>query len=221
MKKGAIFDMDGLLFDTERLYHICWDVAAEKLGQKASPEFRCAVSGTSGDGMRAVVKKYYPAVDPDLYISMCLEQLQELEKDSVPPKPGMRDILDYFRGKELKLAVASSSPMDMIKHNLQVSGVSAYFDAVVSGLQVKRGKPAPDIFLYAARQLGLQPKDCYVFEDSLNGIRAGAAAGCTAIMIPDLVQPTEEIKGVAAGIYANLSQALEAIRQEEKAVSQC
>lgn len=94
----------------------------------------------------------------------------------------------------------------MIENNLRVAGIEDYFTAVVSGSQVEHGKPAPDIFLYAAERLCLAPEDCYVFEDSFNGIRAGVAAGCFTIMIPDLFEPTDEIRQLVAGVYKNFEE---------------
>lgn len=206
MKKGAIFDMDGVLFDTEQLYQKIWDAVAIDMGQRPSPAFRRDVSGTSGETMRDVVRKYYPTLDPDTYISACLSRLQEIEKSYVPEKPGLRPFLDFLQSHGVKIAVASSSPVSMIENNLRVSGVERYFTSVVSGLQVERGKPAPDIFLHAAKSLGLTPEECYVFEDSFNGIRAGVAAGCFTIMIPDLFEPTDEIRQLVAGVYKNFEE---------------
>lgn len=206
MKKGAIFDMDGVLFDTERLYQKTWNLVAVQMGQKISSTFQNDIGGTNGEAMRTVIRKHYPAVDPDTFISACLDQLQEIEKTYVPEKPGLRPFLEYLQANNVKMAVASSSPIYMIENNLQVAGIESYFAAVVSGSQVARGKPEPDIFLYAAEQLGLAPEECYVFEDSFNGIRAGVAAGCTTIMIPDLFEPTEEIRQLAAGVYTDFGE---------------
>ena len=83
---------------------------------------------------------------------------------------------------------------------------------MVSGVEVENGKPAPDIFLYAAEKIGIDPADCYVFEDGLNGIKAGAAAGCRVIMIPDLTEPTDEIRALCSGIYEDLGAAMRALR---------
>ena len=89
--------------------------------------------------------------------------------------------------------VASSSPRNMIEMNLQTTGTARYFHDVVSGTEVAHSKPAPDTFLLAAEKLHLDPHDCLVLEDSFNGVRAGRAAGCVTVMVPDLMQPTEEI----------------------------
>ena len=87
-----------------------------------------------------------------------------------------------------------------------------YFDVVVSGFEVACGKPAPDVFLHAAEKLGLDPKDCYVFEDSISGVQAGFAAGCATVMIPDISQPTEELRKMYVGVYTSLLDAMEEIK---------
>lgn len=192
MRTGAIFDMDGLLLDTERLYQESWVEMAKRFGQKPDPAFPTAVSGTSGEGMRAVIRKHYPAVDPDAFQAGCLARVDEiLDKQGPPVKPGARELLEYLSARGVKIAVASSSKHQRILSNLRAVELDQFFDAVVSGQEVERGKPEPDIFLLAAKKIGRAPEDCYVFEDSVNGVRAGMAAGCTTVMVPDLVPPPE------------------------------
>ncbi|MGN1031113.1 MAG: HAD family hydrolase [Butyricicoccaceae bacterium] len=212
MKKGAIFDMDGLLFDTERIYRTVWSEPAPQFIPEVNPEVAEAVCGTSGEHLKGILHHYYPGVDAEAYICWVLDRVGELLRHEVPKKTGCEEILSYLHAHGVKIAVASSSRRSLIESNLKIAGVDQYFDAVVSGIELKRSKPAPDIFLLAAEQLGLAAEDCYVFEDGYNGIRAGAAAGCTTIMIPDLSAPTEEMYSLCAAIYPSLSDALEAIR---------
>lgn len=212
MKKGAIFDMDGLLFDTERLYEESWVILAEEFGQTPDPAFPKAVAGSSGAHMREIIHAHYPQVDAFAFQESCYQRVANLLEISVPEKPGLHEILDYFHRNGVKMAVASSSGIESIEHNLEVAGIRHYFDAVVSAGQVEHGKPAPDIFLYAAQCVGVHAHECYVFEDSLNGIRAGAAAGCTTVMIPDRTQPTDDIRAICDGIYVTLTEAMEQIK---------
>lgn len=211
MKKGAIFDMDGTMFDTERLYMETWDAAAVQMGQTPSPAFWEDAGGTSGEALNAVIRKHYPALDAGEYIAAGMKKLWEALEVCVPEKPGLREILRFFQERGVRMAVASSSPPEMIGNNLRVTGTARYFDVVVSGEQVAHSKPAPDIFLCAAERLGLAPEDCYVFEDSPNGVRAGAAAGCATIMIPDLTVPAEEMRRLALCICANFDEVRRAI----------
>ena len=215
MKKGAIFDMDGLLFDTERLYKESWEVMAGQFGQVHNPEFPTAVAGTSGTGMVAVVRKYYPEVDSQAFIQGCMDRVAGIIRVSVPEKPWAREILTFFRDRNIPAAVASSSARELIENNLRLTGLTDCFAAVVSGQEVARSKPEPDIFLLAAEKIGVPPEECYVFEDGINGARAGVAAGCATVMIPDLMQPTEDLRQNCAGIYPDLLAARDAIAAGE------
>ena len=194
MKRGAIFDMDGLLLDTERLYQESWVEMARTFGQTADPAFPAAVSGTSGEGMREVIRRYYPAVDPYAFQAGCIARVDGILDEQGPPvKPGAGELLEYLGARGVKLAVASSSGRERILSNLRAARLDRFFNAVVSGQQVERGKPEPDIFLFAAREIGCPPEDCYVFEDSVNGVRAGMAAGCVTVMVPDLAAPPKDL----------------------------
>ena len=212
MKRGAIFDMDGLLLDTERLYQESWVEMAHSFGQLSDPTFPSAVSGTSGEGMRAVIRRYYPAVDPYAFQAGCFARVDAvLENQGPPVKPGAGELLEYLSAQGVNIAVASSSGRARILSNLRATGLERFFDAVVSGQQVERGKPEPDIFLLAAEEIGCPPEDCYVFEDSLNGVRAGMAAGCTTVMVPDLVPPPEGL--TVSRVCASLHEARKLIEK--------
>ena len=212
MKQGAIFDMDGLLFDTERLYQDSWVQTAADFGQTPDPNFPKAICGTSGEHSLEVIRAHYPAVDAEAFLAHGVAWVQQQVAQGAPEKPGVHEILTYLRGCGVKLAVASSSGRAMIEGNLRHAGILELFDAVVSGDEITRGKPEPDIFLLAADKIGCAPQDCYVFEDGFNGVRAGAAAGCATIMIPDLMQPDETLRALCAGVYPSLLAALEGIR---------
>lgn len=216
MKLGAIFDMDGLLFDTEKIYRYVWNHLPEKFGLKSDPTLGEAVCGTSGEHLRKIVQSYFPEVDADVFIETGLKRVEQIVIASQPEeKPGVHEILDYLKSCGVRLAVASGSPQTVIERNLKRAGLTGYFDAVVSGFSVPNGKPAPDIFLESARQAGCRPEDCYVFEDGANGICAAVAAGCTPVMIPDLTAPDEQLQALCAGIYPSLLHALQAIQTKQ------
>lgn len=215
MKQGAIFDMDGLLFDTEQMYRDSWKQSAQQFGLVHNPDFPRAVCGSSGAHMREIILQYYPQVDAKAFADDCILRVERELETHVPEKSGVRDILQYFKQHGVRVAVASSSKRATVLHNLKQADIFSYFDAIVSGDQVTHGKPAPDIFLLAAQQIGCEPENCYVFEDGTNGIRAGAAAGCTTIMIPDLTPPNAQLEQLCAGIYPSLSDAMNAIAGNE------
>ncbi len=195
MVKGVIFDMDGLMFDTERLWDTLWEPCCRKLGLPLPrPEFLASGRGLAGDNLLRHLAEYYPQIDPHIMLKEVYGLAQERFRQGVPCKPGLHELLDWLKDHDLPCIVASSSPRDMIENNLKNNHVESYFRGVVCGADVERSKPAPDIFLLAARKLGLTATDCLVLEDSFNGVRAGHAAGAVTVMVPDLAQPDEEIK---------------------------
>lgn len=211
--RGAIFDMDGLLLDSEQIYQRCWHALARELGAVLPPTFAEEITGTGADQARGVLRKYFPMADPDALIAECKARVMEIEETELDLKPGAAALLEALQAAGWKLAVASSSPREMVTKNLERTGVAARFDQVICGGDAKRGKPFPDIFLLAAERLGLAPSECLVFEDSPNGLRAARAAGCRPIMVPDLVRPTQELLAFCT-VYASLSDALDALRSD-------
>ena len=212
MKKGAIFDQDGLMFDTEAIFSRAWAQAAETLGVVIPDGFHAAVCGSNGEGSRRIIRAWIPEADPDALMELTYRISYEIQSRTLPEKPGLHEILEFFRAHGVKMAVASSSHRLPVERNLERSGVRPCFEAVVCGEDVSRGKPDPEVFLLAAERLGLSPADCYVFEDSFNGVRAGHAAGCRTIMIPDLIPPDQEIAAYYDACFPDLLTALEQIR---------
>ena len=213
--KGAIFDMDGLLTDTERMYQGYWRELAEERGLTLDADFLAAICGSSGEGTNAVLRRYYPGYDPDELHAACRKRMTAALERGVPLKPGVHTILEGLRKRGFRVAVASSSNMARVQQCLRGADILRYFDVVVSGAELEHGKPAPDIFLLAAEQLGLDARDCYVFEDSYNGIRAGYAAGCRSVMVPDLMPPTEEMRALSWRIFPDLAAAWAEIEKRE------
>ena len=212
MKKGAIFDQDGLMFDTEAIFSQAWVQAGKTLGIVIPNGFRAAVCGSSGEGTKQIIRTWIPEADPGVLMDLTYQISYEIQSRTLPEKPGLHEILDFFRTHGVKMAVASSSHRLPIERNLEQSGIRSYFEAVISGEDVSHGKPNPEAFLTAAERLGLSPSDCYVFEDSFNGIRAGHAAGCCTIMIPDLFQPDQEIAKYYNACFPDLLTAVEQIK---------
>lgn len=170
--KGAIFDMDGLLFDTENIYQETWNEPAAENGVTLGIDLVGDICGTSGAHMCRVIEKHYGVADGSVIMEECMKRVRQKLKVHVPKKSGAERIVKTFFDKGIRLAVASSSYPEQIESNLKLAGMREYFDAVVSGKEVKHGKPAPDIFLLAAERIHCTPETCYVFEDSENGIRA-------------------------------------------------
>lgn len=208
---GAIFDMDGLLIESEQLWQRTWYELAAEMGVTLGETFPQDVIGTGGARTREVIRRHYRVDDPEPIMRACTERVHKLEERGVPLKPGVRTILAGLRAEGYRIAVASSSPLDMIERCLRLDGVAEYFDVMLSALSVPHGKPAPDVFLTAAERLGVAPEACWVFEDSLSGVEAGWRSGARTIMIPDIIQPNERVKPMCWGIFRDLGAAWDEI----------
>lgn len=211
MLKGVIFDMDGLMFDTERVWSRLWAPALRRFGRDTVPDgLDEAARGTAGERLQEVIRRYCgPDIDPEALRLTLLELGAAEFAESVPKKPGLDGLLAYLRGRGLPLAVASSSPEATVRRNLKISGTSEYFSVVIGGDRITRSKPDPDIFLAAAAALGTAPADTLVLEDSYNGIRAAAAGGFIPVMVPDLMPANDEMRGLYRACFPSLA----AVRQ--------
>lgn len=210
---GAIFDMDGVLFDSERLYSDTWHEIAADRGITLAADFTSKISGTGGEDLPKIIAGFYGIEDGQEIVDECLKRMNAKLSLGVPVKPGVPEALKFFRDRGYKICVASGSPVPMIEANLKRANLMEFFDELVSGQDFPKGKPNPDIFLHAAKVIGCEPSSCYVFEDSLNGIRAAYAASCHAVMIPDLTQPTDEIRPLCSGICKDMFDVMKEIEE--------
>lgn len=208
MIQGAIFDQDGLLFDTEVIFQRCWREAGAAFGVRVPDGLPLACCGVGRRELTGVVRRYLPEIDAEKYVERAHTMAAETQIAMTPEiKPGVREILAFCRGHGIRTAIASSSMRRLVDHNLAATGLTDLFDAIVTGRDVTNGKPAPDIFLLAAERLGLDPRSCAVFEDAHTGIRAAHAAGCRPILIPDRLPPTPELEKICE-VYPTLLAAI-------------
>ena len=208
--KGIIFDMDGVLFDTEAIWHEVWVQLAEENGVTLPESFYKDIGGSSSI-MGLVVARYFHLDDGWDIVHDGFRRVDERLLSGVPEMPYLHECLESVKKAGFTLAVASSSYLHTIERNLEQTDTAGYFKAIVSGDQITNGKPAPDIFLLAAEKMGLPPEECYVLEDSLNGIIAADRAAMKPIMVVNLFEPTEEIRKLCYGIVTDLNQAAELI----------
>ena len=208
---SVIFDMDGTLLDTQRIFIPAWDVVGEKYGIKNLGEHIPACCGRSDADWQAYLLNLFPFLDIKAFTANVKEYV--VKNLVVRYKKGAPELMAFLKEKGIKVALASGSPHYIINHHLTEVGAENYFDVVVSGDDVKHGKPAPDIFLLTAEKLGVSPETCIVIEDSENGINAGLSAGMTCIGIPDTALFSDDIVGK---MYAKPESLLEVIGIIEK-----
>lgn len=211
--KGAIFDQDGLLFDTEVVFERSWLRAGEELGLPVTVQLTRSLSGCGRKELAIAIANAFPGIDPEILVERAHNLAAEAQMAMTPViKPGVREILECCRRHGIRTAVASSSMRHLVDHNLSATGLTGYFDEIVTGRDVENGKPAPDIFLLAAFRIGVRPDQCIVFEDAFTGIRAAHAAGCQAVLIPDRTAPTAEILKICRTL-PSLREAVRLIEQ--------
>ena len=198
MIEGVIFDMDGLMFDTEPLWTDAWYVVLPKFGfPEVPPALPDAMRGSSGEVSYRIMRSFLgeDADAPAIWARM-KEEVHEMLTRGVVKKPGLDELLAFLAEHDLPMAVASSSPHDIIEMDLANGKVRDYFTYIVSGEDVDRPKPDPQVFLVSAERMGTDPARTLVLEDSLNGVRAGAAGGFVTVMVPDMIAPTDEIRAL-------------------------
>lgn len=204
--KGVLFDMDGVVLDTEKLYTRFWREAAQSLGYPMTHEMALGMRSLSREVGERQLKAYLGQdVDYQAVRNKRIEMMNAfIEENGVEIKASIHELLDYLKAKEIKTSIATSSPLDRAEKYLSQVGLLHKFDEIVSGHMVEHGKPEPDIFLYAASKLDLLPEECFVLEDSPTGLLAANRAGCIPVMIPDQDQPDDEVKKLAYAIAQNL-----------------
>lgn len=205
--KAGIFDMDGLLIDTEKLYIDAFAQACKIMEKSYSKEVFEKCIGVTMKMQKQIMKEYY-GEDYDFNYAVELieeEMIRYIDKDNrLELKHGVIEILEKFKKDNMKLAVATSTANERAMHLLKKVKIAHYFDEIITGDMVENSKPAPDIFLLACEKIGVKPNEAYVFEDSYNGVRAGHAGGFYTVMIPDILKETEEMKTLANDIQSSL-----------------
>lgn len=211
---GVLFDMDGVVLDTEKLYTRFWQEAAHALGYPMSYEMGLGMRSLSREAGERQLKVYLgECVDYQEVRNKRIEMMSAfIEEHGVEIKPGIHELLAFLKENGIKTAIATSSPLDRTKKYLSQVGLVDDFDELVSGHMVEHGKPEPDIYLYAASKLELKPQECLVLEDSPTGLKAAYRAGCIPVMIPDQDKPDEETKRLMYALVESLVKIKEIMR---------
>lgn len=208
--EAVVFDMDGVLFDTENISIACWKDIAGGHGLANVEEVAVECIGRNRADICAVMRSAYGEdFAAEEFLDETAKRAQEkVERDGLPVMKGVKELLDYLKQNGYKIGLASSTRKVRILDHLKRAGLTEYFEMIIGGDMVEHSKPEPDIYRKACELLGVSPDNAMALEDSPNGIRSAAAAGMKAVMIPDYVAPTPEMEAI---FYAKCDSLLDVI----------
>lgn len=214
--KAVIFDMDGLMIDSERVTYDGYVTECGKLGLTMDEEFYKTVLGLP---LPTVYKKFYDRFGTSFPMEQVLATVHgymndRFETEGVPVKEGLRELLQYLKAHGYKTVVATSSNRQRVDRILMQAGLTEYFDDSICGDEVEKGKPNPEVFLKACEKAGVQPEEALVLEDSEAGIQAAFSAGIPVICVPDMKFPEPEFAEKASRIVKSLTEVLGLLREQ-------
>lgn len=206
MLEAVIFDMDGVIFDSEALVISTWKQVADKYGISGIEDTCMECLGTNSEATVRIFQKNYGKDFPYAVYKKEMAELfhEQAAGGKLPKKKGVIELLEYLHYRDIKVGLATSTREEVVKKELSEGGLFEYFDEIICGDMVKRSKPEQDIYLEACKRLQVSPENCYGIEDSYNGIRALKGAGMHAVMVPDLANPTKEMEELAECILPSL-----------------
>ncbi len=202
--QAVIFDMDGLMLDSERALLGCLAQAAADAGHALPEAFLLSLIGSSDALTRQRIAGQVGAGAVDALLQDSYARYEQLVAAGVPHRPGITDLLDTLVAHGVPRAVATSTRRPLALRKLESAGLLRYFEHVATSSDVAHPKPAPDIYLLAAARLGVEPRHCLALEDSPTGVRAALAAGMTVIQVPDLLQPDADVRALGHAIAGSL-----------------
>lgn len=210
MIDAILFDMDGLMIDSESISANAWLLAGEQHGIKLDDELLMGLVGLSVNLSRDYVARHFNDAELASQLSSACRVYyrQLLHEGDIPLKPGIVELLQWVNHTEIPHAVATSTQRTLADLKLARTGLAPYFDITVAGDEVVNPKPAPDVYLAAAAKLGVKPERCMVLEDSPYGLQAAMAANMQTILVPDLIQPTANEQENAYAVCTDLHEAL-------------
>lgn len=208
--RGFLFDMDGVILDTEKLYTRFWQEAARSLGYPMTLEQALGMRSLNRDAGKAKMESYFgPGTDYEAIRQQRIRLMDAyIEENGVEPKPGIYDLLDTLEASRIPCAITTSSPIERTEKYLTRLNLFSRFRRICTGYDVPQGKPAPDIYLYGAECLGLPPENCIAIEDSPAGILSASRAGCMPVMVPDQDQPDADTRALLLARADSLSDVI-------------
>lgn len=213
--KAVVFDMDGVIFDTERVYMEEWDEVFKKYGYKFKPSVYLDLMGTGRKNVRRVFKEVFGEDLPldDMYKDKDAMIFETIRKGDLPIKKGAVELLDFLRKNGYKIALATSAIRERLDIQIKINNMHEKFDAMVCGDDITKSKPNPEIFIKAAEKLGVLPEECIVVEDSAAGIKGAHDGKMTAFHVEDLKVPDDDILRYAHKTFKNLDEIREYLSQ--------
>jgi len=204
--EAVLFDMDGLMLDTERLSQSTWQRAMRDWGYDLTDDVYLTVVGRTATSTWQVFREAFGQDLPleEIFARRQVYHDEITQREGIALQPGVKELLDWLDTTPWKRAVASSTRRPIVLKRLGMAGVIDRFTTIVGGDEVEHGKPAPDIFLLAAERLGIAPEHCVVLEDSDAGIQAAHTAGMLPLMVPDMKPPSETSLQLAGGVFNSL-----------------
>lgn len=215
MQKAIVFDMDGVIFDTEALCLKLWQKISDRHGEGDMTEFALGMAGMGVEEAKAFAKKTFGEDYPyELRRAELREEFKNFASENpIPQKEGVNEIFKFLKQHGYKIALASSTRRESVESHLKGAGLFDIFDAIVCGDDVKIGKPNPDIYLTACKKLNVNSKEAFAVEDSYNGVKSASSAGMKVIMVPDLLPPIEEIKKLTFSVQNSLLDVINILPQ--------
>ena len=215
MIKSVIFDMDGVLLNTESVAWRAWKKIFLELGYTLSDELYLAMIGRNVPDSSVILET---AMGSDFPVETCRDRANSLyqellDTEGVPLKPGCIELLDFLQERSITMAIATSTPRSLAMHKIESAGLVPWFRTIIAGDDVAKGKPSPELFLAAAQRISSRPEQCIVLEDSPPGIKAAYAAHMVPVMVPDLIQPDQEIQQLVHAIVPSLQGAKKLIAE--------
>lgn len=211
MFQAVVFDMDGVILDSEKIYRMCEHREAAKYGLDDSKvdSFCNLIAGGKKEGNRKHFEEIFPEAPVDYYVyreGVMKAVDRYAEENGYELKHGVKEILDFLKGKNILTALATSTSHERAEKHLRAHGIYDKFDRIVYGNEVKKGKPAPDIYLKACEEISVEPSRAIGVEDSINGVLSSHSAGLFTVMVVDLIPPDERIEGKADRVFRDITE---------------
>lgn len=206
--QGIVFDVDGVLFDTERLAYQTWRTVSRKMGWPQVGEAYLEFVGQNrADSFTKMTELFGEEFPKETFMKVCSAYAQaKIEREGVPMKPGVRELLGFLQKHGIPTALATSTGQERTHRRMELTGLASFFSAIITGDQVKHGKPDPEIYSFACQALKTAPACTLAIEDSRNGILSAHRAGMPVIMVPDMIPPTPELDALLFRRCSSLSE---------------